>query len=106
MTQALGKVNVTKTEKNDLVCQKMLFFSKFQFLAKSSFLKKSCLLAKPNLIHLPNKPPHSGPHEVRNCRDAAVPEKETKILEGAHLTKMKAQYQTFQTRYSLFLWYA
>ena len=30
------------------------------------------------------KPPRSGPHEVRNCRVAAVPEKETKILkEGA-----------------------
>ena len=30
------------------------------------------------------KPPRSGPHEVRNCREAAVPEKETKILkEGA-----------------------
>ena len=23
----------------------------------------------------------------------------------AHLTKIKAQYQTFQTQYSLFLWY-
>ena len=31
------------------------------------------------------KPPRSGPHEVRNCREAAVPERETKILkEGAH----------------------
>ena len=30
------------------------------------------------------KPPRSGLHEVRNCREAAVPEKETKILtEGA-----------------------
>ena len=30
------------------------------------------------------KPSSSGPHEVRNCREAAVPEKETKILkEGA-----------------------
>ena len=43
------------------------------------------------------KPPHSGPHEVRNGREAAVPEKETKILKeggaatGAHLSKMKAQ---------------
>ena len=25
---------------------------------------------------------------------------------GAHKTKMKAQYQTFRTRYNSFLWYA
>ena len=55
------------------------------------------------------KPPCSGQHEVRNCREATVSEKQTKILgegggaaTGAHLTKIKAQYQTFQTRYSSF----
>ena len=42
-------------------------------------------------------PLRSGPHEVRNCREAAVPEKGITILkEGcaatrAHLTKMNAQ---------------
>ena len=48
-----------------------------------------------------------------NCREAAVPEKETKMWEnGTHSNrgllnpKMKAWYQTFQMRYSSFLRYA
>ena len=55
--------------------------------------------------------PRSIPHEVWNGREATVPDKETENLHKgraateAHITKMKAQYQTFQTRYSSFLWY-
>ena len=93
MAQELEKVNVSKTEKNEFFCTK-IFFSKFQFLAKSSFLKKSCPIPKPtpytstassyatnpNNILLLLQAPRSGPHEVRNSREAAVPEKETNIL--------------------------
>ena len=45
----------------------------------------------PNNILLLLQAPSSGPHEVRNCLEAAVPEKEAKILRkgraatGAHL---------------------
>ena len=46
--------------------------------------------------------PRSEPHEVRNCRETAVPEKETKILEKgahsdrAHLAKGKPSTRPFK----------
>ena len=47
--------------------------------------------------------------EVQNGRAKAVPEKATKILKkwergdsiGTHKNKMKAQYQTFQTKHAI-----
>ena len=50
--------------------------------------------------------------QVRNCREAGVPEKASKILkEGVRgdmvsPPKMKAHHQAFLTRYSSFPWYA
>ena len=49
MAQELGKVNVSKTEKNEIFCKKLVVFSKVQLLAKSSFLKKK-------LSHNKNQP--------------------------------------------------
>ena len=100
MAQALGKVNMSpKLRKMCFLLKKCSFFSKLPFLVKSSFLKNILTHSKnqhhtlaqqvlmqqiPAIFCCYYKPPRSGPNEVRNCRDAAVQEKETKILkEGA-----------------------
>ena len=86
-------------QKKIIFCTKNVLFSKFPFLVKSSFLKIIFIHSKnqphtlaqhvltqqiPIIFSCYYKPPSSGPHEVRNSREAAVPEKESKILkEGA-----------------------
>ena len=117
MAQASEKVNMsTKLEKIFSFAQKWLCFPKIQFLTKSSFLKNLWPIEKSNPLpfhdkSLCNKPqwysvvttsPRVAGRTKRRYR------KKTKILKvraatEAHLTKMKAQYQTFQTRYSSFL---
>ena len=100
MAQTLGKMNMSpKLRKMTFLHKIGPFFPKFPFPAKSSFLKKNLTHNKNQLHTLAQptpmqkipiifsccyKPPRIGPHEVRNGREAAVPEKETKILkEGA-----------------------
>ena len=108
MAQALEKVNMSPNlGKMFSFAQKMVIL--FQNSVFGEIHSKSLINRKNQPHTLPQqllvqqtliifccyyKPPRSGPHEVRNCREAAVPEKETKILEkGAR-------------GYSSFLWYA
>ena len=92
MAQALRKVNVSKAEKNP---QKWLNFSRIQVFGEIQFSRKSLTNRRSHcaiIFCCYYKPPCSVPHETgKRLRRATT---------GAHLTKMKAQYQTFQTRYS------
>ena len=126
MAQGLEKRNVSKAEKKCVFfAQKIVIFSQNSVFDEIQFSRKSLINRKNQPHTLPQqvlvqqtpiifccyyKLPRSGPHEVRNCREATVPEEQIKILKGraatgAQRTKMKAQYQSFQTRYSSFLWY-
>ena len=126
MAQALEKVNVSKTEKNVFFAQKIVIVFQSSVCGEIQFSKKSSTKQKKQPHAFPQQvlvqqtpiiscsyymPPRSGPHEVLNCREAAVPEKETKtLMEGArgyraHLTKMKAQYQAFQMRCTSFVFF-
>ena len=96
MAQALEKVNKSQNlVKMFSFAQKWLQFYKtvfgeIRFSQKSLTNRKKATLTisrqvleqQPLIISCCSyKPPWSGPHEVRNGREAAVPEKETKILE-------------------------
>ena len=100
MAQALEKGNISpKLRKMGFLHKKRLIFSQNSDFDEMLFSQKSLINRKNQPHTLPqqvlvqqtpiifccnNKPPRSGPHEVRNCREAAVLEKETKILkEGA-----------------------
>ena len=100
MAQALEKGNISpKLRKMGFLHKKRLIFSQNSDFDEMLFSQKSLINRKNQPHTLPQqvlvqqtpiifccyyKPPRSGPHEVRNCREAAVPEKETKILkEGA-----------------------
>ena len=106
MAQALETVNMSPNlGKIFSFAQKLVILfqnsvlDEIQFSQKSlTDRKKQPLTLSPQVLVQQNpiisccyyKPPRSWP-----------PEKETKILEtGARLSKMKSQYQTFQTRYS------
>ena len=129
MAQALEKGNVSpKLRIMGFLHKKRVIFSQNSDFDEILFSQKSLINRKNQPHILPQqvlvqqtpiifccyyKPQRSGPHEVRNCREAAVPKKNRlknrrkgRAATGAHLTKMKAQYQTFQTRYSSFRWYA
>ena len=100
MAQALEKGNISpKLRKMGFLHKKRLIFSQNSDFDEMLFSQKSLINRKNQPHTLPQqvlvqqtpilfccyyKPPRSGPHEVWNCREAAVPEKETKILkEGA-----------------------
>ena len=126
MAQALETVNVSQNlGKMFPFAQKWLYFSEIVF-GEIQFSRKSVTHRKKQPLTISRKvlvhqtpinlccyyeTPRSEPNDVRNCRETAVPEKETKILEkGARSDRgspgsKKAQYQTFQTRFSSFLWY-
>ena len=110
MAQALGKVNVSKTEKNEFSAQKMVIFSKFPFLAKSSFLKKSWPIAKTNPMHLHDKCNKSQYFSVitTKCGTAAKRRYRKKKLEipkeGARGDRGLSDQN--QMRYNSFLLYA
>ena len=108
MTQKLRKLGFF-AQKRDIFSQNSVF-DEIQFSQKSLINRKNQPHALPQQFLVQQiskvlccyyKPPRSGSTG-----------KETKIQkEGArggrvYLTKMKTQYQTFQTRYSSFVWYA
>ena len=83
-------------EKGFLLHKKGYFFFQNSVFGEIQFSQKSLTNSKKQPLTLSRqvlvqqtpiiaccyyKPPRSGPHEVRNCREAAVPEKEPKILE-------------------------
>ena len=97
MAHALEKVNVSPNlGKRFSFAQQMVkhfqnsVFGEIQFSQKSlingknqpHILSQQVLVQQtPIIACCYHKPPRSGPHKVRNCREAAVPEKEPKILE-------------------------
>ena len=100
MIQALEKGNISpKLRKMGFLHKKRVIFSQNSDFDEILFSQKSLINRKNKPHTLPQqvlveqtpiifccyyKPPRSGPHEVRNCREAAVPEEQTKILkEGA-----------------------
>ena len=100
MAQALEKGNISpKLRKMGFFAQKNVIYSQNSVFDEIQFSEKSLINRKKQPQILPQqvlvqqipikfccyyKPPRSGPHEVRNCPEAAVPEKDTKILkEGA-----------------------
>ena len=80
--------------KKSFLQKKMIIFSQNSVFDEIQFSQKSLIKRKNQPHTLPQqvlvqqtpiifcyyKPPRSGPHGVRNCREAAVPEK-TKILK-------------------------
>ena len=88
MAQAFEKVNVSLN-----LAKKRYTFPKFSFWRNPAFSKvfdqkktpypsrQGLVQPTPTMSCRFYNPPRSGPHELRNCREAAVPEKETKILE-------------------------
>ena len=128
MAQALEKGNMSsKLRKLGFFAQKIHIFSQnsvfdeIQLSQKSLINRKNQPHALPQQVlvkHIPivfccyYKPPRSRPHEVRNYREAAVSEKETKILKEAARGGRSAPDQkeslisVIPTRYSSFLWYA
>ena len=114
MAQELGKMNMSPILRKMSFLLKNLLFFEVSIFGEIQFSRKILSHSKnqpytlaqqvptqqtPIIFCCFYKPPRSGPHQVRNCREATVPGKETKSLkEGAD--------QTFQTRYSSFLWYA
>ena len=117
MAQELEKVNMSPKQKNEFFLHK-IFFLNFSFWRNPVFSKNLVPYQKPTPYTCTTSSYATNPNNILlllqalGPHEAAIPEKETKILKegraatGAHLTKMKAQYQTFQTRYSSFLWYA
>ena len=97
MAQALEKGNPSpKLRKMGFWHKKRVIFSQNSDFDEIRFSQKSLINRKNQPHTLPQhvlvqqtpiifccyyKPPRSGPHEERNCREAAVPEKEAKILE-------------------------
>ena len=97
MAQALEKVNMSPNLGEMFsFAQKMVILFQNSVFGEIQFSQKSLVNRKNQPHTLPQqllvqqtliifccyyKPTRSGPHEVRNCRKAAVPEKEAKILE-------------------------
>ena len=107
MAQALEKVNMSPNlGKMFSFAQKMVILFQNSVFGESQFSQKSLTNRR--------KQPQTLPQQVlvQQTTTKRRYRKETEILEkgraatGAHLSKMKAQYQTFQTHYSSFLWYA
>ena len=122
MAKALEKGNMSPKLRKFFFAQKIVIFSQNSVFDEIQFSQKSLINRKnqphtlPQQVLVQQTPIifccyYKPPHKVRNCREAAVPEEEIKIRKGraatgAQLTKMKAQYQSFQTLYNSFLWYA
>ena len=128
MAQALEKVNMSPNlGKMISFAQKMVIlfqnsvFGEFQFSQKSLINRKNQphtlpqqLLVQQTLIYsvVTTSPRAAGRTKCGTASKRRYRKKKLKFWRkgraatGAHLSKMKAQYQTFQTRYSLFLWYA
>ena len=122
--QALEKVNMSpKLRKMSFFAQNGYFFW-FSFFGEIQFSQKNRILThsknQPHTLaqhvltqQIPNpnccyyKLPRSGPHEVRYYREVRYRKNKLKVWRkgraatGAHLIKMKAQYQTFQTHCTL-----
>ena len=98
MAEALEKGNMSpKLRKLGFFAQKIDIFSQNSVFDEIQFSQKS-LINKKNQPHALSqqvlvqqipivfccyyKSPRNGPHEMRNCRGAAVPAKDTKILKN------------------------
>ena len=98
MAQALEKGNISPKlrkmgfwhKKKRVIFSQNSDFDEIRFSQKSLINRKNQPHTLPQQVLVQQtpiifccyyKPPRSGPHEVRNCRVAAVPEKEAEILE-------------------------
>ena len=126
MAQALEKVNMSPNlGKSFSFALKMVILFQNSVFGEIQFSQKSLINRKNQPQTLPQqqlvqqtliifccyyKAPRSGPHDCGTVSKRRYRKKKLKFWRKgraatwAHLSKMKAQYQTFQTRYSSFLW--
>ena len=122
MAQALENVNVSQNGENVFFCTKngytfpKLFFGEIRFSQKSWRKKQPLIILRqvlvqqtPILSYSYYKPRGAGRTKCGSATKQRYRKKKLKFWRkgraaaGAHLSKMKEQYQTFQTRFSSFL---
>ena len=111
MVQALEKGNISpKLRKMGFLHKKRVIFSQNSDFDEILFSQKSLINRKKQTTY-PSTTSPGGTNLYNILLLLQAPAKlkfwrKGRAATGAHLSKMKAQYQTFQTRYSSFLWYA
>ena len=115
MAQALEKVNTSPNLwKMFSFAQKMVILFQNSVFGEIQFSQKSLINRKSNPLPLHDKSLGNkniplllqGPAQWRYRKKKQKFWRRGRAATGAHLSKMKASYQTFQTRYSSLLWYA